>query len=134
VYGPLAPQDVSPSDLGSGVLASIRTCGYMAPPPFESAGYAAWLVWGALPFSRPHHPSRALWEWVLLLLYGADSGSRVIWAFMALRPAQGGTLNNLGAVWYSVPVRPWAGTTLPMSDLEALRSFSGYDIAALCWV
>ena len=43
-------------------------------------------------------------------------------------------LSNLGAVQYGVPVRPWAGTTLPMSDVAAPHSFSGYGHLALCWV
>ena len=89
VYRPLVPQDVSPSDLSSSVLVSVCACGYMAPPPLESAGFAAWMVWGALPFSRPHYPSCALWEWVLLLLYGTDSGGWVTWALVALRPRPG---------------------------------------------
>ena len=67
-YGPLVPQDVSPGDIESGAWLLFLSIRGMTPPSFESAGYAAWMVWGVLPYNHPHHPSHALWEWVLLPL------------------------------------------------------------------
>ena len=44
--------------------------------------------------------------------------------------AQGGTLKPLRAVWYSTPVRPWTGATLPMSDKRPPAGLVG--IPRLC--
>jgi len=52
VHRLFVPWDASPSDANLGGWLH-RTLGYMAPPPFESAGYATWMVWGALPLNRP---------------------------------------------------------------------------------
>jgi len=43
-------------------------------------------------------------------MYGRDSGSRLM-TFGSDAHAQGGTLNNLGVVRYSLPCQPQAGAT-----------------------
>ena len=78
---------------------------------------------GSFTVSRPHYSSRTLWEWVLLPLYGGDSGVGLKGLLWLCAHTQRGTLNNLGAVRYGTPCQPQAGATIANVGLRGPLQF-----------
>ena len=104
------PWDVSPGDFKLGARYLFLAVRSVTPPSFESAGLAAWMVRGVLPYfisiillspSGSGFYSRCKVEIVVLGYDPMRSDSR----------AQVGTLNDLGAVRYGLPCQPQAGAT-----------------------
>ena len=63
---------------------------HVTPPPSRVSALPHSWYGEYYHIRRPHNPSHALWEWVLLLLYGGDSGLRMsLLAGIRRRPREG---------------------------------------------